>query len=150
MRALVLKEIRSFFSSLLGYTVVAVFLLFTSLFLWLFPGGWNILDGGMATLDPFFAMAPWVLMFLIPAITMRSFAEEHRAGTLELLLTRPLTEGQVVLAKFFGAWAVSIAALLPTLSYQLEPLASRQPLLLWCVSPCYSHTHVSLKNCSPQ
>ena len=96
MRALVLKEIRSFFSSLLGYTVVAVFLLFTSLFLWLFPGGWNILDGGMATLDPFFAMAPWVLMFLIPAITMRSFAEEHRAGTLELLLTRPLTEGQVV------------------------------------------------------
>ena len=119
MRALVLKEIRSFFSSLLGYTVVAVFLLFTSLFLWLFPGGWNILDGGMATLDPFFAMAPWVLMFLIPAITMRSFAEEHRAGTLELLLTRPLTEGQVVLAKFLGAWAVSIAALLPTLSFVL-------------------------------
>ena len=119
MRALVLKEIRSFFSSLLGYTVVAVFLLFTSLFLWLFPGGWNILDGGMATLDPFFAMAPWVLMFLIPAITMRSFAEEHRAGTLELLLTRPLTEGQVVLAKFFGSWAVSIAALLPTLSFVL-------------------------------
>lgn len=119
MRALVFKEIRSFFSSLLGYTVVAVFLLFTSLFLWLFPGGWNILDGGMATLDPFFAMAPWVLMFLIPAITMRSFAEEHRAGTLELLLTRPLTEGQVVLAKFLGAWAVSIAALLPTLSFVL-------------------------------
>ena len=119
MRALVLKEIRSFFSSLLGYTVVAVFLLFTSLFLWLFPGGWNILDGGMATLDPFFALAPWVLMFLIPAITMRSFAEEHRAGTLELLLTRPLTEGQVVLAKFLGAWAVSIAALLPTLSFVL-------------------------------
>lgn len=119
MHALVLKEIRSFFSSLLGYTVVAVFLLFTSLFLWLFPGGWNILDGGMATLDPFFAMAPWVLMFLIPAITMRSFAEEHRAGTLELLLTRPLTEGQVVLAKFLGAWAVSIAALLPTLSFVL-------------------------------
>ncbi|MEC8361773.1 MAG: ABC transporter permease, partial [Bacteroidota bacterium] len=119
MRALVLKEIRSFFSSLLGYTAVAVFLLFTSLFLWLFPGGWNILDGGMANLDPFFAMAPWVLMFLIPAITMRSFAEEHRAGTLELLLTRPLTEGQVVLAKFFGAWAVSIAALLPTLSFVL-------------------------------
>ena len=119
MRALVLKEIQSFFSSLLGYTVVAVFLLFTSLFLWLFPGGWNILDSGMASLDPFFAMAPWVLMFLIPAITMRSFAEEHRAGTLELLLTRPLTEGQVVTAKFLGAWAVSLAALLPTLSFVL-------------------------------
>ena len=119
MRALVLKEIRSFFSSLLGYTVVAVFLLFTSLFLWLFPGGWNVLDSGMASLDPFFAMAPWVLMFLIPAITMRSFADEHRAGTLELLLTRPLTEGQVVLAKFLGAWAVTIAALIPTLSFVL-------------------------------
>ncbi|MGB1481461.1 MAG: ABC transporter permease, partial [Flavobacteriales bacterium] len=119
MRALVLKEIQSFFSSLLGYTVVAVFLLFTSMFLWLFPGGWNVLDSGMASLDPFFAMAPWVLMFLIPAITMRSFAEEHRAGTLELLLTRPLTEGQVVLSKFLGAWAVSLAALLPTLSFVL-------------------------------
>ena len=119
MRALVLKEIQSFFSALLGYTVVAVFLLFSSLFLWLFPGGWNILDSGMASLDPFFAMAPWVLMFLIPAVTMRSFAEEHRAGTLELLLTRPLTEGQVVLAKFLGAWAVSLAALLPTLAFVL-------------------------------
>ena len=98
---------------------MAVFLLFSSLFLWLFPGGWNILDSGMASLDPFFAMAPWVLMFLIPAVTMRSFAEEHRAGTLELLLTRPLTEGQVVLAKFLGAWAVSLAALLPTLAFVL-------------------------------
>ena len=119
MRALVLKEIQSFFSALLGYTVVAVFLLFSSLFLWLFPGGWNILDSGMASLDPFFAMAPWVLMFLIPAVTMRSFAEEHRAGTLELLLTRPLTEGQVVLAKFLGAWAVSLAALIPTFAFVL-------------------------------
>ena len=119
MRALVLREIQSFFSSLLGYTVVAVFLLFSSLFLWLFPGGWNILDSGMASLDPFFAMAPWVLMFLIPAVTMRSFAEEHRAGTLELLLTRPLTEGQVVLAKFLGAWAVSLAALIPTFAFVL-------------------------------
>ena len=113
------EEIQSFFSSLLGYTVVAVFLLFSSLFLWLFPGGWNILDSGMASLDPFFAMAPWVLMFLIPAVTMRSFAEEHRAGTLELLLTRPLTEGQVVLAKFLGAWAVSLAALIPTFAFVL-------------------------------
>ena len=119
MRALVLKEIRSFFSSLLGYTVVGVFLLFTGLFLWLFPGGWNVFDGGMASLDPFFGLAPWVMMFLVPAITMRSFAEEHRAGTLELLLTRPLTEGQVVVAKFLGSWVVSLASLLPTLSFVL-------------------------------
>ena len=119
MRALVLKEIRSFFSSLLGYTVVGVFLLFSGLFLWLFPGGWNVLDSGMASLDPFFGLAPWVMMFLVPAITMRSFAEEHRAGTLELLLTRPLTEGQVVVAKFLGSWVVSLASLLPTLSFVL-------------------------------
>ena len=119
MKSLILREIQSFFSSLIGYTVVAVFLLMCGLFLWLFPGGWNVLDSGLASLAPLFAMAPWVLMFLIPAITMRSFAEEHRTGTLELLLTRPLTEGQVVLAKFLGAWLVSIAALLPTLSFVL-------------------------------
>ena len=117
MKSLILREIQSFFSSLIGYTVVAVFLLMCGLFLWLFPGGWNVLDSGMASLDPFFAMAPWVMMFLIPAITMRSFADEHRTGTLELLLTRPLTEGQVVTAKFLGAWLVSLAALLPTLSF---------------------------------
>ena len=117
MRALVLKEIRSFFSSLMGYTVVAVFLLFTGLFLWIFPGTWNILDNGMASMAGFFALAPWILMFLVPAVTMRSFAEEQRQGTLELLLTRPLSEGQVVLAKFLGTWAVSMVALLPTLSY---------------------------------
>ena len=73
----------------------------------------------MASLDPFFGLAPWVMMFLVPAITMRSFAEEHRAGTLELLLTRPLTEGQVVVAKFLGSWVVSLASLLPTLSFVL-------------------------------
>ena len=84
MRSLVLKEIQSFFSSLIGYTVVAVFLLFTSLFLWLFPGGWNVLDSGMASLSPFFAMAPWVLMFLVPAVTMRSFAEEHRLSLIHI------------------------------------------------------------------
>ena len=111
MRALVLKEIRSFFSSLMGYTVVAVFLLFTGLFLWIFPGAWNVLDSGMASMASFFALAPWILMFLVPAVTMRSFAEEQRQGTLELLLTRPLSEGQVVVAKFLGTWAVSVVAL---------------------------------------
>ena len=117
MRALVLKEVRSFFSSLMGYTVVAVFLLFTGLFLWIFPGMWNVLDSGMASMASFFALAPWILMFLVPAVTMRSFAEEQRQGTLELLLTRPLSEGQIVLAKFLGTWTVSVVALLPTLSY---------------------------------
>ncbi len=119
MRALIAKEFRTFFSSLMGYVVVASFLLLMGLFLWVFPGDWNLLDGGMATLDPLFDWAPWVFMFLVPAITMRSFAEERRSGTLELLLTRPLSEGGVVWAKFLGAWSVLIAALLPTASYVL-------------------------------
>ncbi len=119
MRALIAKEFRSFFSSLMGYVVVAAFLMLMGLFLWVFPGNWNLLDGGMATLDPLFDWAPWVFMFLVPAITMRSFAEERRSGTLELLLTRPLSEGAVVWAKFFGAWSVLIAALLPTAAYVL-------------------------------
>lgn len=117
MRALIAKEFRSFFSSLMGYAVVAAFLLIMGLFLWVFPGDWNVLDGGMATLDPLFDWAPWVFMFLVPAITMRSFAEERRSGTLELLLTRPLGEGAIVWAKFLGAWSVLLAALLPTSSY---------------------------------
>lgn len=119
MRSLLLKEIRGFFSSLLGYVVVAVFLVLTGLFLWIFPGTWNILDGGMATLSPFFNWAPWVLMLLIPAVTMRSFAEEMRTGTLETLLTRPLSDGQIIRAKFFGSFLVAALSLLPTLSYVL-------------------------------
>lgn len=102
---------------MLGYVVVSTFLLLTGLFLWIFPGEWNILDVGMATLQPFYAWAPWILMLLIPAVTMRTFAEEKRSGTLETLFTRPLSNGDIILAKFFGAWAVSALALLPTLSY---------------------------------
>lgn len=117
MRALIAKEFRTFFSSLMGYVVVAAFQLLMGLFLWVFPGDWNLLDGGMATLDPLFDWAPWVFMFLVPAITMRSFAEERRSGTLELLLTRPLSEWSIVWAKFLGAWSVLLAALLPSVSY---------------------------------
>ena len=117
MKALILKEIRSFFSSLIGYVVISAFLLLVGLFIWVFPGPWNILSSGVASMDPFFTLAPWVLLFLVPAITMRSFAEERRSGTLELLLTRPLLESQVVLAKFIGALALISLALLPTLGF---------------------------------
>jgi len=117
MLALILKELRGFFSALTGYVAVATFLVLLGLFLWVFPGEWNVLDGGMATLEGLFVWAPWVLMLLVPAITMRSIAEERRAGTLELLLTRPLGEGAIVGAKFLGATAVLVVALLPTLAY---------------------------------
>ena len=128
MKALILKEIRSFFSSLTGYVVISAFLLLMGLFLWVFPGPWNVLSSGVASMDPFFTLAPWVMLFLVPAITMRSFAEERRNGTLELLLTRPLLESQVIFAKYIGALALISLALLPTLGfvYVLGELGSPQ------------------------
>jgi len=98
MLTLINKEIRSFLGSLIGYIVIAVFLTTISLFLWIFPGETNVLDAGYATIAPLFYIAPWVFMFLIPAITMRLFAEESRTGTIELLLTKPLTDFQIVFA----------------------------------------------------
>lgn len=117
MGTLFLKEINSFLTSLIGYIVLIVFLLIMSLFLWVFEGETNILDGGYADLAPLFYMAPWVFLFLIPAITMRSLSEEKRTGTIELLLTKPVTEWQIVLAKWLGGLALVIIALLPTLIY---------------------------------
>ena len=115
MLALILKEIRGFLGSLIGHIVVVVFLLLTGLFLWVFPG--NILDSGYADLGPLFFLAPWVFLFLVPAVTMRSFSEEKRTGTIEFLLTKPLTEMQIVLAKYIASVLLVLFALLPTLIY---------------------------------
>ncbi len=111
------KEISSFLNSLLGYVVIAVFLLVNGLFLWVFPLESNILDFGYANLDGLFLLAPFVFLFLIPAITMRFFAEEKKSGTIELLMTKPLTDMQVILAKYFAGLTLVIIALLPTLFY---------------------------------
>lgn len=115
MLALILKEIRGFLGSLIGHIVIAVFLLLTGLFLWVFPN--NILDTGYADLGPLFFIAPWVFLFLVPAVTMRSFSEEKRTGTIEVLLTKPLTELQVVLGKYLAAVLLVGIALVPTLVY---------------------------------
>jgi ABC-2 type transport system permease protein len=117
MFALIKKEITSFFASPIGYLVLAIFLIINGLFLWLFRNEFNILDYGFADLSSFFTLAPWVLIFLIPAVTMRSFSEEKRQGTLELLLTRPISKLQIVLGKYFGAVVLIILALIPTLLY---------------------------------
>lgn len=117
MYSLFVKEISGFFHSLTGYIVIVVFLIINSLFLWVFDGPMNLLEGGYATLDPLFSLAPWVFLVLVPAITMRSFAEEKKGGTLDLLLTRPVTEMQIVLAKYFAAIVLVMLALLPTLIY---------------------------------
>lgn len=117
MRSLFLKEIRSFLSSLIGYIVIVVFLLAFSLFMWIIKGETNVLDSGYANIDTLFAIAPWVFLFLIPAITMRSFADEKKSGTIELLLTRPLTDLQIIIAKYAAGFILVIFSLLPTLVY---------------------------------
>jgi len=117
MWALIRKEINSFLSSVIGYVAIVVFLLLTGLFMWGFEGSLNVLDQGYAALDTLFYVAPWVFMFLVPAVTMRSFSEEKRTGTIELLFTRPLTDLQIILAKYLGAVFLVLLALIPTLVY---------------------------------
>ena len=117
MKALLIREIKSFFGSPIGYLVIALFLILNGLFLWVFEGDYNILNSGFADLSPFFTLAPWILIFLIPAVTMRSFSDEKKQGTLELLFTRPLSIWEIVNGKFFGALILILLALLPTLIY---------------------------------
>lgn len=88
--------------------------------MWVFKGGFNVFESGYASLDSLFTLAPWIFLFLVPAITMRMFAEEKRSGTIELLYTRPVSEWQIVLAKFFSAWLLIFIAILPTLIYYIS------------------------------
>ena len=117
MLTLISKEIRSFLGSLIGYIVIVVFLTTIGLMMWVFPGATNVLDSGYASIDTLFFIAPWVFMFLVPAITMRLFAEESRTGTIELLLTKPLTDFQIVFAKYLAGFTLVLFSLLPTLVY---------------------------------
>lgn len=117
MKAIIIRELKSFFGSPIGYLVIAIFLLLNGLFLWVFEGDYNILNSGFADLSPFFTLSPWILIFLIPAVTMRSFSDEKKQGTLELLLTKPLSIWQIVNGKFFGALLLIIIAIIPTLLY---------------------------------
>lgn len=117
MKAILYKEFRSFFGSPIGYLVIAIFLLLTGLFLWVFDGDYNILNSGFADLTPFFTIAPWILLFLIPAVTMRSFADEKKQGTMELLLTKPMSLLEIVNGKFLGSFILLIIAIIPTLVY---------------------------------
>lgn len=115
MLSICAKELRQFFSSLTGYIAIIVFLLVNGLMLFVFEN--NVLDYGYATLDRFFELAPWILLLLIPAITMRSFADEFRVGTWEILQTRPLSEWEIIWGKFWGSLIVVAIAIIPTLTY---------------------------------
>ena len=120
MFAIFRKEISGFFSNLTGYIVIIVFLLFNSLFMWVFPGEWNILDSGYASLDTLFFLSPWVFMFLVPAVTMRMIAEEKRLGTIELLYSRPITERGIIYGKYFASVALVLLALIPGVIYYIS------------------------------
>lgn len=111
-----LKEVNSFLNSLIAYIVLGVFLVGIGLLVWVFPET-SVLDYGYADLETLFSFGPYVLLFLIPAISMRTFAEEKKGGTMELLFTRPLTDWQIILGKYFGCLFLLLLALLPTLLY---------------------------------
>ncbi|RSK29912.1 gliding motility-associated ABC transporter permease subunit GldF [Hymenobacter metallilatus] len=116
MLAILRKEFNSFLNSPVAYVVLGVFLVATGLFVWVFPDS-SVLDYGFADLQTLFNIAPWIFLFLIPALTMRTFAEEKKAGTMELLLTRPLTDGQIIGGKYLACLLLALLALVPTLLY---------------------------------
>lgn len=117
MLALLKKEINGFFNSITGYLAISVFLTTVSIFIWLPSSSMNIISGGYSNLHTLFTLAPWVFMFLIPAITMRLFSDEKNTGTIEILITKPLTDIQIILSKYIAGVLIVIFSLLPTLLY---------------------------------
>ncbi len=137
MYSIFLKEIKSFFGTLTGYIVIGIFLVVISLFLWVIPGEYNIPDSGYAHVDGLFRLAPWLFLFLCPAISMRSIADEKQNGTWELLITKPLSKWQLILGKYFAGLAVILAALIPTtfhffvVSHLAEPAGNVDSGAFW-------------------
>jgi len=131
------KEIRAFFSNATGYIVIVIFSVFNGLLLWIIPGEYNILDNGYANIDGFFYLAPWMFLFLCPAISMRFFAEEKQTGTWELIITKPISKYQIVLGKYFAGLLLVVVALFPSLiyyfsvSYLAEPTGNVDSGAFW-------------------
>ncbi len=117
MWAIFRKEISSFFASPVAYLIMVVFLILNGLFLWVFKGPFNILDFGFADLSNFFLLAPWVFLLLVPAISMKSFSEEIKLGTLELLYIKPTGIWQIVIGKYLAIVSLCLVAIIPTLIY---------------------------------
>ena len=126
MIRIIAKEFSSFLNSLIAYVVIGVFLTGMGLLVWVFPET-SVLDYGYADMDTLFSLGPYVFIFLIPAITMRSFAEEKKSGTMELLLTKPLTDWDIILGKFFACFLLVLFALVPTLIYYFTIQALGNP-----------------------
>lgn len=117
MISILKKEFNSFFSSPIAYLVIGVFLLLNGLFLWVFNDDFNLLNAGFADLNSFFYLSPWILLFLIPAITMKMFSDEFQTGTIELLQTQPITNWQIVFGKFLASLLLIVIAIIPTFVY---------------------------------
>ncbi len=117
MFAILRKDFNSFFASPIAYLVIGVFLLINGLFLFIFNDDFNILNAGFADVNSFFYLAPWVFLFLIPAITMKSFADEFNSGTIELLKTKPISDWQIVMGKFWASLLLVVIAIIPTFIY---------------------------------
>ena len=115
--AILKKEFNSFFASPIAYLVIGIFLLTNGLFLFIFNDDFNILNAGFADVTPFFYLTPWIFLFLIPAITMKSFADEFNTGTIELLKTKPVSNWQIVLGKYTASLFLVIIAIIPTFIY---------------------------------
>ena len=118
MLSILKKEINAFFSSLIGYVVMGVFLVLMGLVMFVFPD-YSVLDGNYASLDTLFGIAPMIFMFLIPAVTMRTLAEEQQSGTIELLVTRPVSDWQIIMAKFLASLILVVFTLIPTVLYYI-------------------------------
>ena len=111
------KELQLYFSGILGYLIIGIYLLVNGLMLWIFNGPFNLLEGGYASLTNYFGLAPWVFLFLIPAVSMRVFSDEIRSGMMELLAVRPISTTQLVVAKYLGTLSVVVLSIAPTLIY---------------------------------
>ncbi len=122
MLAIFKREITSFFTTATGILALGLFLAINGLLLWVFKGPYNVFDYGFADLSAFFMLSPFIFLFLIPALSMKSFSDEKKSGTLELLLMKPISPWELVLGKFFGIMVLGIIALAPTLVY------------VWCIS----------------
>lgn len=124
------KELSYYFSSPIAYIVIGLFLLSVSLFLWVIPGQWNVIESGYAQVDGLFQIAPWLLMLVCPALTMRLFAEERQTGTWTLLRAQPIPLWRIVLAKYMAAFVLTVIALLPCIVhyfivyYMSEPIGN--------------------------
>ena len=124
------KELAYYFSTPIAYIVIGLYLLAISLFLWVIPGQWNIIDSGYAQVDGLFQLSPWLFMLLCPALTMRLFSEERQSGMWDLIRTKPISLTRIVLGKYFAAWTLVLIGLLPcfvhyfVVAYMAEPMGN--------------------------